>query len=67
MGRVRLEIDYDSDAKTASVSVNGGEQHHFTEASLAIESDVDEELDAGWLVRKVTSTRLLFSAERSNA
>lgn len=67
MGKVRLEIDYDSDTKTAEVSVNGGERHQFTEASLAFESDVYEQTDAGWTVRKVTSTRLLFSAECANA
>jgi len=67
MGKVRLEIDYDSDTKTAEVSVNGRDAHQFVDASLIFEADVDEHDSDGWLTRKVTGTRLIFSAECANA
>lgn len=67
MGRVKLEIEYDSDAKTATVSVNGRDAHQFVDASLIFEADVDEHDSDGWLTRKVTGTRLIFSAGSANA
>lgn len=67
MGKIRLEIEYDSDAKTAELSVNGGEPHQLVDASLVFEADTHEHDDNGWLVTKVTSTRLVFSGEHNSA
>lgn len=64
--KVRVEINYDSDAKAALVSLNGRPAYKWVGAELSLRTIFDTSVnDDGWRVSSPKSQTISFSAARA--